>query len=117
MAALWPLWVQLQWALTLSPFWIPILAIVIGGVGGHHVFAIIPIVVSGLVIGAGGEGCRAREEGGTCSQGAKLENGDLPYAESPLSFDGFNQSLCTSGQRFWTIPKNSGMRTWCNYAN
>ena len=24
------------------------------------------------------------------SPGAKLENGDLPYTESPLSFDGFN---------------------------
>ena len=28
--------------------------------------------------------------GATCSPGAKLENGDLPYTESPLSFDGFN---------------------------
>ena len=24
------------------------------------------------------------------SPGAKLENGGLPYTESPLSFDGFN---------------------------
>ena len=26
----------------------------------------------------------------TISPGAKLENGGLPYTESPLSFDGFN---------------------------